>query len=237
MSAVQYKKVVPWDVTLVDVGFTDTDISSGLKGLAESAIKITTGAPNTNAGMFIPGAIIQNSVDGVNYINSGTTASPVWSISNNSGLNGDITVNAAGLATLAQNVRQSWVKVSLTAAQIKLANTTPVALIAAQGIGTIVHPIKIIARLNFITPAYATNTTLNVGFVAGSDPLFTTTSLLTTSAGNPIQPMFEVLQGSVVTNDNEYITNASLNVSVPTGNPTAGNGTLDIYVLYEVITL
>jgi hypothetical protein len=80
MAQIEYKTVVSWDVALVDVGFADSSVSSGLKGLAINAIKITTGAPQANNGYFIPGALIQNSVDGTLYINSGTTAAAIWSL-------------------------------------------------------------------------------------------------------------------------------------------------------------
>ena len=83
MAQIDYKTVVSWDVTLVDVGFADSSISSGLKGLAINAVKNTTGAPAANAGYFIPGAMIQNSVDGTLYLNTGTTAAPVWSLIDN----------------------------------------------------------------------------------------------------------------------------------------------------------
>lgn len=80
MAEIQYKTTVSWDVTLVDIAFADSSISSGLKGLAISALKVTTGAPASNAGYFAPGAQITNTVDSTIYRNTGTTASPVWSI-------------------------------------------------------------------------------------------------------------------------------------------------------------
>lgn len=80
MAEIQYKTTVSWDVTLADVAFADSSISSGLKGLAISALKITTGAPQANAGYFAPGAQITNTVDSTIYRNTGSTASPVWSI-------------------------------------------------------------------------------------------------------------------------------------------------------------
>lgn len=82
MADIQYKTTVPWDTTLTSVGFLASTISvpSAVRGLASEAVKTTTGAPSTNAGYFIPGAEIQNSVDGTIYRNSGTTAAPVWSL-------------------------------------------------------------------------------------------------------------------------------------------------------------
>lgn len=74
-----YDTVVPWDVTLIDVWYTDID-NPLVKGLVKSAVKITTGIPTATAGKFIPGALIQNAVTGILYIMNGTTASPSWNV-------------------------------------------------------------------------------------------------------------------------------------------------------------
>ncbi len=79
--SVQYQTTVGWDATLMDLEYTDAStIPTAMQGLVQSAVKITSGAPTATAGKFIPGAIVQNAVTGVLYVNSGTTASPVWSV-------------------------------------------------------------------------------------------------------------------------------------------------------------
>lgn len=218
---IQYRTTVSWDSSLVDIGYADSSISSGLKGLAVSAIKITTGAPATNNGYFIAGAIIQNSVDGTVYQNTGTSAAAVWSL----------LINGASAGPTFQ------VKTSFTATQIKALNGSPLPLVAAPGAGKIIVPISVQGRLTFLTTAFATNTQLNVGYASGADPLFTNTTLLPVTAGAPIQPFFALAQSGVSGNDNEYVANAALNLSVPTGNPTAGLGALDVYTEYIVVTL
>jgi len=105
--SVQYVTTVGWDATLMDLELTDAStMPTALQGLVQSAVKITSGAPTATAGKFIPGAIIQNAVTGVLYSNTGSTASPVWSVIDTStgGLpalaNGDIWVgNASNVAT------------------------------------------------------------------------------------------------------------------------------------------
>jgi len=107
MAFVQYQTTVDWDVTLKDLGYVDSDtIGSSFAGLVESAIKVTSGAPTATAGKFIPGAIVKNAVTGVLYVNTGSTASPVWSVidANTGGLpaltNGKIWVgNGSNVAT------------------------------------------------------------------------------------------------------------------------------------------
>lgn len=71
MAFIQYRRNVVWDVTLEDLGY-------GENGLVESAVKKTTGAPTATAGKFIPAALIQNKIDGTLSMNTGSTASPVW---------------------------------------------------------------------------------------------------------------------------------------------------------------
>jgi hypothetical protein len=73
MTFIQYRRNVTWDVTLELIGY-------GENGLVVDAVKKTTGAPNTNAGKFIPGAQITNKIDATVYLNTGSTASPVWTL-------------------------------------------------------------------------------------------------------------------------------------------------------------
>lgn len=88
---IQYQTQVDWDVTLIDLEYTDID-NPLVKGLVARAVKITSGAPTATANRFMPGAIIANAVTGVLYSNTGTTASPVWSV---------IDVSSGGLPALA----------------------------------------------------------------------------------------------------------------------------------------
>jgi len=102
---INYKQVVIWDATLIDVGFlgSEQSVPSALRGLAASGVKITTGAPTATVGQWIPGAKVTNAVDGTFYINTGTTAAPVWSIG------GTITNGSVTLAKLAAGISPSHI--------------------------------------------------------------------------------------------------------------------------------
>lgn len=188
---------------------------SGL-GYARLALQVTGTVTDTTVGLYAAGCILSKEATGDIFVNTAADGlAPVW----------------------ADPSGTTQVKVSLTSAQIRALNTTPIALVPAMGAGFAILPIAIVGRMNFLTAAYATNTQLNVGFSAASDPLFTNTTLLPVTAGNPIQPFFPIAQAAVTGNDNEYIANAALNISVPGGNPITGVGTLDVYLTYQVIAL
>lgn len=127
--SVQYSTEVIWDSTLKDLEYTDSStIGAAFAGLVKYAVKVTTGAPTATAGKFIPGAIISNAVSGVNYQNTGSTASPVWSVIDVSSgglpaltdgdiwvgngsdvatavtLSGDVTISNTGVATIGSGV-------------------------------------------------------------------------------------------------------------------------------------
>lgn len=114
---IQYKQVVVWDANVIDVGFlgSEQSVPAALRGLAMNGVYITAGAPAATVGQWAPGAIVPNAVTGVSYQNTGTTAAPVWSIIDNTGIDAESTFayNAdatAGPATLtaAQLVQAIW---------------------------------------------------------------------------------------------------------------------------------
>jgi hypothetical protein len=101
----QYRTNVTWDTTLTDLVLVQSDANTRKNGIAElviSAVKMTTGAPTATANRFIPGAIIQNSVSALVYVNTGSTASPVWTAFATviaGEMNSDIPLRTASIAT------------------------------------------------------------------------------------------------------------------------------------------
>lgn len=77
----QYLTNVQWDAALTDLEIIQSDANTrkvGIAGLVLRAVKMTTGVPAATAGHFIPGAIVQNAISHIAYLNTGSTASPVW---------------------------------------------------------------------------------------------------------------------------------------------------------------
>jgi hypothetical protein len=130
------------------------------------------------------------------------------------------------------------VKVSLTSAEILALNTTPKTLVPAPGAGKMIQPIYFMFKLNYNSVAYATNLNLKAYI---DDPATRTDAdvnfWLNNTANSvnivPIDAASGVYSGSIVA----QITNAALKLKVETGNPTAGNSTMDVYVTYFVVTL
>lgn len=91
-----YKTDVDWDTTLFDLWFTDID-NTVAKGLVYSAFKNTAGAPTATAGFFMVGAVVTNAVTGIQYKNTGTTASPVFTVIPSTTVNSPL--NTATIAT------------------------------------------------------------------------------------------------------------------------------------------
>lgn len=118
MADINYDTVVKWDSTLADVGYADADNGTLLKGLAINALKITTGAPTATVGQWLPGALVQNIVSGILYRNSGSTASPVWTVVTP----GTANVVLAGALTGQTTATRAYTVTGLLATDIVTAN-------------------------------------------------------------------------------------------------------------------
>jgi hypothetical protein len=201
-----------------------TTISSTCTGyLADTAGLFTvaecTGTIPTTANVFQIGCsmIKTDQSAGLSpvYINTGTSASPVW------------TESAGGAGV-------QLATVSLTSTQIKALNTTPIQLVAAPGTGKAIQVLGVMGSLTFLTAAYATHTELDIIDTTGTTVLFKDTGTLLAATSSTVA----TIQMSIASNAANLVTaNGSVSVTVPTGNPATGAGSLKLYVTYQVITL
>ncbi len=130
------------------------------------------------------------------------------------------------------NLSVRTVKVTLSSAEILQLFTTPKTLVAAQGSGKIINLISVTANLNYNSTTYGTNTDLQFAIGTGWGGIITMTGFLGSSSNSiKISPI------TAVSGDPANISNRSLRVICPSGNPITGNSTVDIYVTYNVITL
>lgn len=137
-----------------------------------------------------------------------------------------------GLAPTSQGVAQT-VTVHITSAQVLTLSGTPIQIVAAQGSGKTIQLVGLpLVKFTSGGTPYSVNTTLTLTFVSASTFGYSnTTSLI--SSGNTL-----LMFGANTTAANSSIaSNAAINLSVLGGNPTLGNGSLDVIITYVVINL
>ena len=123
-------------------------------------------------------------------------------------------------------------QVTLTAAQIKALNTTPIMLIPARGAGTIIDIESIVAKLVYGSVAFTGANAIETRFTNGSGAKVAADigSTFLNGTANAIDHV-----GGVVT-ELTPVANAAVVLAVPTANPGAGDSTLVVTAFYRVIT-
>jgi hypothetical protein len=123
-------------------------------------------------------------------------------------------------------------KVSLTAAQIKALPTTSITLISAIGVGYVIEVISAIVRLNYGTEAFNQDNDLQIRTdnITGDNSFITPGFLdLTSDAILSFQPAMGYAPN--------YVDNNEVKVRKGGVDSTTGDGTIDIYITYRIITL
>lgn len=140
----------------------------------------------------------------------------------------DRKTTTAEIAALASAGNLTYTKVSISSAEILDLFTTPKTVYAAPGAGEMLFPVSVLWVLNYGTAAYATNINLRVRM--GGTMMQNSAVLGQTGDSYSLQP----LAGGSFALD---LSNTAITIDVQTGNPTAGDGTVDVYILYTTITL
>lgn len=126
-------------------------------------------------------------------------------------------------------------ELSIPTASVLTLNGTPLEIVAAPGAGYAIQLVAASFKLTYNSIAYATNTDLQL--IADT----ATIAQVKTSSGAINGTVTQhIILGEVPspgTTDTQIIENKSLKVQVPTGNPTAGNSDIKVYVLYRIITV
>ena len=123
------------------------------------------------------------------------------------------------------------VKVTLTAAQIKALNTTPITLVAAQGAGTYVSVDEIVATLNYGTTQFTGSNNIEIRHTNGSGAKVTGDLAYAWLNGSAVAAVKAVSAALTP------VANSAIVASVPTANPAAGDSTVTLDVVYRVVTL
>lgn len=145
--------------------------------------------------------------------------------------NGDIKLaSLEGLSTFFCSAQ--CLSVTLSSAEILALNTTPIEIIPAQGSGTVIELISAFYKFNYLTTPYATNTDL---YLRNGGTTGTQATLSGALAQNDSTPTKMIIK-STGTTTKDMPENQPLNAYVPSGNPTAGDSPLEIFVYYRVVT-
>ena len=141
----------------------------------------------------------------------------------------DVTSLTGGGSSIVQQT-----KVTLSAAQILALFTTPVELIPAPGVGKVLNILDISARVNFNTVAFDASESMITNFFSGAPA--ETFVLVNTAINNVATTLYSGNKLSPGGNGVVYENN-SYSAAFTTTNPTVGDGSIDVYVTYETITL
>lgn len=126
-----------------------------------------------------------------------------------------------------------YASLTITSAQVLALFTTPLLLIAAPAVGTHIHIIKSSCKVTFNTIAYATNMNVDVYTDTATVVQERMSSVLNASTTRTSQGQPQVVSAAA---EIQLIQGKAVYVKVPTGNPTAGNSDIKIFVSYKLVT-
>lgn len=128
------------------------------------------------------------------------------------------------------------VRVVIPSAEVLALFTTPKEIIPAQGAGTLIEPMSVIGKMYNNTTPYVMNVGFAISANGASKAICYSDKFINTVTSSPSYHKFELLQPTIISNTN-LIENAAIEAKVAVGNPTGGDGDIEIFATYRVITL
>jgi hypothetical protein len=122
----------------------------------------------------------------------------------------------------------------ITSAELLQIHTTPIELVSAQGVGTVLCPIQITVWLNYNTIQYATDVALRLFYDDNVTLLVNMGAILDKTADFYLQRSVQTTSSWTGANLAE---NVNLAISTGLSNPTVGDSDVKITLLYAVITI
>lgn len=122
--------------------------------------------------------------------------------------------------------------VTIPTAQVLTLNTVPVEIVAAPGAGYAIEVISGVSSIVYNSVTYATNTTIGLISAGADDSQYELDFLAATiTKKNVLSPNLSS------NNRTQMLENTALNVTVQTGDPTAGDSDITVYVTYRLIEI
>ena len=125
-------------------------------------------------------------------------------------------------------------ELSIPTASVLTLNATPLEIVAAPGAGYAIEVVAASFYSAFVSAAYATNTTMQLINDTATTAQFDVLINYTVTNHRKFGTVALTAGGAAAT---QIISNKSLKVKVATGNPTAGDSDIKVYVLYRIITI
>jgi len=118
-------------------------------------------------------------------------------------------------------------EVNLTSAQILSLNSSPVTIVSAPGGGKAVFPIAWFIEYTHVTTAYA-NPTFNLGWNSANASV---------SLTNILNSVSSTIRHAVPGNNTFPLDNTPFTIYAPSTNPTTGDGTLRVIMVYTIVSI
>ena len=144
--------------------------------------------------------------------------------------NGTAWVDLAWSYSNSAIIRQA--SLTIATADVLTLNATPIEIVAAPGAGFAIEVISATFKSTFNSVSYATNIDIDIRTIGSSVNLTTNVAKLGFTA-NTIN-LFALKADPAA---DQIIENTGIEVFVETGDPTAGNSDIKVYVTYRIITL
>jgi hypothetical protein len=148
-----------------------------------------------------------------------------------SGAVGTVLVTKDYLLGATSGATTTKAQISLSSAQILALNTTPIEIIPAQGVGTIIKVIDVTVKYTHVTTSYSTADDLRIKY-SGGDATNVMYSMLTLWNVGANQ-----LRGGSPIPDVKILENTGIVATTNLLDPTLGDGIAVVYVTYTVLTL
>jgi hypothetical protein len=121
---------------------------------------------------------------------------------------------------------------TIASADVLQLNSTPLTIVAAQGAGTVIEVISASLKLDFNSVAYATNTQLQLLINGAAQYQIAFNNAVLSTSSDTFNSV-----GKLALAGTNIVENADLQVTVGTGDPTAGDSDITINVLYRIIAV